>query len=120
MVVRILWGYDYRRHRSAYLGCCGYLFFHENGMEETNAAVIVDAITKNWLGAVGGVLAVLGVIAAPITSGDTAFRSARLIVADFLGMEQSPFAVVYIYVCRCFWLLSDCCCTACATKTVLT
>ena len=59
-------------------------FFHENGMEETNAAVIVDAITKNWLGTVGGVLAVLGVIAAPITSGDTAFRSARLIVADFL------------------------------------
>ena len=33
-------------------------------------------------------LAVLGVIAAPITSGDTAFRSARLIVADFLHLEQ--------------------------------
>ena len=63
-------------------------FFHENGMGETNAAVIVDAVTKDWLGTVGGVLAVLGVIAAPITSGDTAFRSARLIVADFLGMEQ--------------------------------
>lgn len=63
-------------------------FFHENGMGESNAAVIVDSITKNWLGAVGGVLAVLGVIAAPITSGDTAFRSARLIVADFLHMEQ--------------------------------
>lgn len=63
-------------------------FFHENGMEETNASVIVDAITKEWLGTVGGVLAILGVIAAPITSGDTAFRSARLIVADFLGMEQ--------------------------------
>ena len=63
-------------------------FFGENGMGESNAAVIVDAITKDWLGTVGGVLAVLGVIAAPITSGDTAFRSARLIVADFLGMEQ--------------------------------
>ncbi|HIZ01080.1 MAG TPA: carbon starvation protein A, partial [Candidatus Bacteroides merdipullorum] len=63
-------------------------FFHENGMGESNAAVIVDAVTKDWLGTVGGVLAVLGVIAAPITSGDTAFRSARLIVADFLGMEQ--------------------------------
>ena len=63
-------------------------FFGENGMEETNASVIVDAITKNWLGTIGGLLAVLGVIAAPITSGDTAFRSARLIVADFLGMEQ--------------------------------
>ena len=63
-------------------------FFHNNGMEENNAAVVVDSITKEWLGAVGGVLAILGVIAAPITSGDTAFRSARLIVADFLHMEQ--------------------------------
>ena len=42
-------------------------FFHENGMAETNAAVIVDAITKDWLGTIGGVLAILGVIAAPIT-----------------------------------------------------
>lgn len=63
-------------------------FYHENGMGESNAAVIVDTITKNWLGTIGGVLAILGVIAAPITSGDTAFRSARLIVADFMGMEQ--------------------------------
>ena len=39
-----------------------------------------------------GVLAVLGVIAAPITSGDTAFRSARLIVADFLPLEQRSVA----------------------------
>lgn len=73
-------------------------FFHENGMGESNAAVIVDVITKDWLGTLGGVLAVLGVIAAPITSGDTAFRSARLIVADFLGMEQKR--VSYrLYIC---------------------
>lgn len=63
-------------------------FYHNNGMGENNAAVIVDSITKEWLGTVGGVLAILGVIAAPITSGDTAFRSARLIVADFLNREQ--------------------------------
>lgn len=63
-------------------------FFHENGMGESNAAVVVDSITKEWLGTFGGLLAILGVIAAPITSGDTAFRSARLIVADFLHMEQ--------------------------------
>lgn len=63
-------------------------FYHNNGMGESNAAVIVDSITKEWLGAVGGILAVLGVIAAPITSGDTAFRSARLIIADFLHKEQ--------------------------------
>jgi carbon starvation protein CstA len=63
-------------------------FYHNNGMGESNAAVIVDSITKEWLGTVGGVLAVLGVIAAPITSGETAFRSARLIIADFLHKEQ--------------------------------
>lgn len=63
-------------------------FFHTNGMEEKNAAVVVDQITKEWLGTIGGLLALLGVVAAPITSGDTAFRSARLIVADFLGWEQ--------------------------------
>lgn len=63
-------------------------YFQENGMGESNAAVIVDNVTKNWLGYVGGILAILGVIAAPITSGDTALRSARLIAADFLKIEQ--------------------------------
>lgn len=63
-------------------------FFHENGMGESNAGVIVNAITRDWLGSVGAVLAILGVVFAPITSGDTALRSARLIVADFLHIEQ--------------------------------
>lgn len=52
------------------------------------AAEVVDVISKTWLGKVGGVLALLGVVVAPITSGDTALRSARLIVADFLHLEQ--------------------------------
>ncbi len=73
-------------------------FYHENGMGESNASVIVDAITRDWLGTVGGVLAILGVIAAPITSGDTAFRSARLIVADFMGMEQKSIRR-RLYIC---------------------
>ena len=60
------------------------------GSGNDNAAVIVDSITKEWLGVVGGFLAILGVIAAPITSGDTAFRSARLIVADVLRVDQKP------------------------------
>ncbi len=63
-------------------------FYHDNGMGESNAAVIVDYISKNWLGAVGGLLAILGVIAAPISTGDTAFRAARLIAADFLRWDQ--------------------------------
>lgn len=53
-------------------------------------AVIVDLISKSWLGHVGGILALLGVIAAPLTSGDTALRSARLIAADFLKLDQKP------------------------------
>ena len=51
-------------------------------------AVIVDQIAHSWLGVFGGFLAMLGVIAAPLTSGDTALRSARLIAADFLKFDQ--------------------------------
>lgn len=74
-----------------------YFFHSEEGRElflasgsNDNASIVVDSITKEWLGTVGGFLAILGVIAAPITSGDTAFRSARLIVADFLHIDQKP------------------------------
>ena len=70
-----------------------WVFFDDGAAElgiATNAAApsVVTAVSKRWLGAVGGVLALLGVVAAPITSGDTAFRSARLIIADFLRLEQ--------------------------------
>ena len=51
-------------------------------------AVVVNYLCNDWLGVVGGVLAVLGVIAAPITSGDTALRSARLVTADMLHIKQ--------------------------------
>lgn len=53
-----------------------------------NAAWAVNEISNSLLGKIGGILAILGVVAAPITSGDTAFRSARLIVADFLKIKQ--------------------------------
>lgn len=52
------------------------------------APQVVKLMCTGFLGFAGGVLAILGVVAAPITSGDTAFRSARLILAEFLGMEQ--------------------------------
>ena len=55
-----------------------------------NAAFVVNEISKSLLGKFGGALALLGVVAAPITSGDTAFRSARLIVSDFLRFKQGP------------------------------
>lgn len=57
---------------------------------EGNAAFIVNEISNSLLGTLGGLLALLGVVAAPITSGDTAFRSARLIVADFMNFKQGP------------------------------
>ncbi|MBU3131769.1 carbon starvation protein A [Clostridium gasigenes] len=51
---------------------------------------VVNIISTTLLGKVGGALAILGVIACPITSGDTAFRSARLTIADFLNYKQGP------------------------------
>ena len=53
-----------------------------------DAAWAVNTISTTTLGILGGFLAMLGVVAAPITSGDTAFRSARLIVADIFHIEQ--------------------------------
>ena len=55
-----------------------------------DAGLAVSTISVTTLGVVGSVLALLGVVAAPITSGDTAFRSARLIVADMLNIDQRP------------------------------
>lgn len=52
---------------------------------------VVSVVCNGWLGVFGGVLAILGVVAAPITSGDTAFRSARLIIASALNMEQRSY-----------------------------
>ncbi|MDR1972080.1 MAG: carbon starvation protein A [Treponema sp.] len=54
------------------------------------AAVVVKKVSIDLMGPVGGVLAVLGVVACPITSGDTAFRSARLAIADIRKFDQKP------------------------------
>ena len=62
------------------------------------APQVVKLVCDGWLGTAGGVLALLGVVAAPITSGDTAFRSARLIVADFLHLDQKPMNK-RLYIC---------------------
>ena len=69
-------------------------FFFSGGAEEVGSSMsaaapaVVTKVSENWLGLMGGILAILGVVAAPITSGDTAFRSARLIVADFVKLPQ--------------------------------
>ncbi|WP_206458173.1 carbon starvation CstA family protein [Anaerovorax sp. IOR16] len=54
------------------------------------AAIVVKTISVSLLGTFGGVLALFGVVACPITSGDTAFRSARLAIADAIHFNQSP------------------------------
>ncbi|RAV29581.1 carbon starvation CstA family protein [Sinomicrobium soli] len=57
---------------------------------ENNAAWAANAIANGMLGKVGGILALIGLVAAPITSGDTAFRSARIIFADIFNYDQKP------------------------------
>lgn len=71
-------------------------FFQENGIIDAvtgkafSGAAVATRISNEWLGTLGGILALLGIVAAPITSGDTALRSARLIAADFLNFDQRP------------------------------
>ncbi len=52
------------------------------------AALVVKTISVSLLGTAGSILALFGVVACPITSGDTAFRSARLTIADAINFKQ--------------------------------
>ncbi|MDR3118789.1 MAG: carbon starvation protein A [Mediterranea sp.] len=71
-------------------------FFGENGISYMQGgqevlytgADVASGISNEWLGAFGGMLAILGIIAAPVSTGDTALRSARLMVADMFKIEQ--------------------------------
>ena len=49
---------------------------------------VVNEVSMTLLGAFGGTIAVLGAVVLPITSGDTAFRAARSIIADYLKIDQ--------------------------------
>ena len=74
----------------------GVVFYENAGaLSEALSTVgqsgVVYDISFGMLGAVGGILAIVGVVACPITSGDTAFRSARLILAEWTGLSQKPF-----------------------------
>ena len=62
-------------------------------MKAGGAGTVVYDICVGFMGTgIGAVLAMLGVIACPITSGDTAFRSARLTLADWFGINQDKAA----------------------------
>ena len=72
-------------------------FFGDTGLINTaldvggGASGVVNTVSKELLGTFGAILAVLGVVACPITSGDTAFRSARLTIADAFKIKQDRF-----------------------------
>ena len=81
-----------------------------------NAGALVREISVTWLGDLGGILALLGVVAAPITTGDTALRSTRLMVADMLHIDQKKitkrllisipiFALTFLIMCIDFNVL---------------
>lgn len=84
-IVALIWA------AAAVTFCQGY-----SGLQEMlgngSPAVLVNELSRDWLVAIGGVLAIVGVVVAPITSGDTAMRSARLIVADVMGLGQKKIA----------------------------
>lgn len=75
----------------------GVAFYENTGglqaaLANATQSGVVYEITHTLLGPVGAVLAMIGVIACPITSGDTAFRSARLTLADWLKIDQKKYA----------------------------
>lgn len=75
-----------------------------------DAGILVHEVCVEWLGTFGGILAILGVIAAPITTGDTAMRSLRLIIADAIGLKQQKFIkrliVTLPVVALCYLLIN--------------
>lgn len=80
------------------------------GQHQGNAAWAVNEISLQLLGKFGSILAILGVVAAPITSGDTAFRSARLIIADILKFDQKPIKnriIISIFLFLCGFVLTQ-------------
>lgn len=63
----------------------------QNALSSLGQSGVVYDISVKLLGTVGGALAIIGVVACPISTGDTAFRSARLTIADWFNIDQSKF-----------------------------
>ena len=78
-------------------------------LTKVTPAIAVDMVCKSWLGKVGAVIAVIGVVVCPITSGDTAFRSLRLTIADFFKSDQKPISRRLIVCIPIFALAYFCC-----------
>lgn len=78
-------------------------------LTKVTPAIAVDMICRSWLGKVGAIIAVIGVVVCPVTSGDTAFRSLRLTVADFLKSDQKPVMKRVLISIPIFVLAFVCC-----------
>lgn len=78
-------------------------------LTKVTPAIAVDMICSSWLGKFGAVIAIIGVVVCPITSGDTAFRSMRLTVADFLKIDQKPIVKRLLISMPIFILAYVCC-----------
>lgn len=78
-------------------------------LTKVTPAIAVDMICRSWLGKVGAIIAVIGVVVCPITSGDTAFRSLRLTLADFLKSDQKPVMKRLLVSVPIFILAFVCC-----------
>ncbi len=89
-VVAIIWATAAMNYMGDVHGL-NYAFTHPlatNPAIKPDPAWLVNEICRSWLGKTGAVIAVIGVVACPVTSGDTAFRSARLTIADMLKIPQ--------------------------------
>ena len=67
-----------------------YCLLTNGGNGGMDPGLVVNRLCNDWLGTIGLVLAVLGIVAAPMSTGGTAFRCARLIIADFTHANQKP------------------------------
>lgn len=85
-VVALIWAAATITFTGGYEGLSAYMADPAHG-----PGSLIHEISQSWFGVVGGIVAMIGVIAAPITTGDTALRSARLIVADFARFDQRRF-----------------------------
>ena len=76
----------------AMVWAAGAMGVYALGLQEGNPSLATDTIgiiSRDLLGSVGGIIALLGVIVLPVTSGDTALRALRLTVADSFHIDQS-------------------------------
>lgn len=100
-------------------------FFYGGGAEATGASLsssapqVVEIVSKDWLGVLGGILALMGVVAAPVTSGDTALRAHVLLSPNRLISTSVQFATAWLSVCLSSLLWPSCFGSISPIKTAL-